>query len=147
MQKIRYFVVVLFIVIFVTSATLSYKHSSCSVRYHSTILPQSVWLKNTTFEIGGYNITIVYIEGGNPSIFSKNGSSVMNLNPLDDVIITVTHGNNAQSVSYGNYASEAPLFSNSFFHNDVILSTNQNSVNAIASHNVFLNITVAQTCK
>lgn len=148
MQKIRYFVVVLFIVIFVTSATLSYKHSSCSVRYHSTILPQPEWLKNTTFEIDGYNITVVYIEGGNPTTFTKNGSAVTSLNPLDDVTITVIYGGKTQSVSYSNYAGEAPLLSSSFFHNSVILSTNQNSVNAIASQNASLNVTVGYTtCK
>jgi hypothetical protein len=148
MQKIGYFVVGLFIAVLVASAILFYKDSNCGVRYHSTILPQPEWLKNTTFEIDGYNITVVYIEGGNPTTFTKNGSAVTSLNPLDDVTITVIYGGKTQSVSYSDYAGEAPLFSSSFFHNSVILSTNQNSVNAIASQNASLNVTVGYTtCK
>ncbi len=160
MQKIQYFVVVLLVVALVASIRLlyrgsivasitpSYSDSNCVVRYRPTILPQSVWLRNTSFEVDGYNITIVYIEGGNPTTFTKNGSAIMSLNPLDDVTITVIYGGKTQSVSYSNYAGEAPLFSSSFFHNGVILSTNQNSVNAIASQNASLNVTVGYTmCK
>src|SRR5579875_1372328 len=148
MRKVQYFIVVLLVVALVASITLSYNVSNCGVHYNSTILPQSVWLRNTSFEVDGYSITVVYVEGGNPSVFSENGTATANLNPLDDVTISVTHGGETQSVSYTNYAGEAPLFNSSFYNNSVILSTDQNSVKAIASYNASLNVTVGQTpCK
>ncbi len=81
-------------------------------------------------------------------MFFQKMVPLMNLNPLNDVTINVTHGGNTQSASYANHAGEAPLFNSSFYNNSVILSTDQNSVKAIASYNASLNVTVGQTtCK